>query len=172
MAWVLERTVAVIDDKGGVSCLIGFSEDITGRKGKESELLESEKRYRALVETSTDGIAVVQGGRIVFFNGLLVEKTGFTREELLNTSFDSLSIPTTFRWLSTVIRGRMKAQTSEGALEFRVLTKDKQVIYAEINVALTQWGASRPCCVSSGTLPTEKLPRRRWRNRKSVTGTS
>ncbi len=139
IAWVLERTGAVSNDQGAVSCLVGFSEDITKRKIKETELLESEKRYRALVETSTDGIAVIQGDRIVFFNGLLVEKTGFSREELSNTSFDRFIHPDDLPMVVDRYTSRMKSQASEGSLEFRVLTKDNQVIYAEINVALTQW---------------------------------
>jgi two-component system, cell cycle sensor histidine kinase and response regulator CckA len=138
--WVRERTVAVADEQGGVSCIIGFSEDITERKERETDLLESERRYRALVETSTDGIAVVQNDRIVFLNDLLVTRTGFSREELLNAPMRQFIHPDDVATVVVRYMSRIKAEASEGSLEFRVLTKDKEVIYTEINVAVTQWG--------------------------------
>jgi two-component system, cell cycle sensor histidine kinase and response regulator CckA len=142
MVWVFERTFPVTDERGAVLCLVGFSEDITERKKRETALLESEIRYRTLIETSTDGIAVVQDDKMVFFNDLLVERTGFTQEELSNTPFSRFVHPDDLAIVVERYASRMRAEASVGSLEFRVLTKDKEVIYAEINVAVTHWGGN------------------------------
>ncbi len=137
--WVLERAFPLTDERGAVSSIVGFFEDITERKNREIGLLESERRYRALIEASTDGIAVIQGDKMVFFNDRLVERTGFSREELSVTAFHQFVHPDDFKMVSERYIHRLKAEATTGSLEFRVLTKDKKVIYTEINAALTHW---------------------------------
>jgi two-component system cell cycle sensor histidine kinase/response regulator CckA len=137
--WVLERGFPVKDERGGVSHIIGFSEDITERKNREIGLLESERRYRALIETSTDGIAVIQDDKMVFFNSQIVERTGYSREELSTTPFNQFIHPDDLKMAIDRYRNRLKTKAAEGSIEFRVLTKDKRTIYTEINVAMTDW---------------------------------
>ncbi|MBN2223181.1 MAG: PAS domain S-box protein [Deltaproteobacteria bacterium] len=137
--WVLERVFSVKDERGSESCIVGFSEDITGRKNREIGLLESEKRYRTLIETSNDGIVVLQDDRMVFFNERIVEKTGFPREELSATPFHQFIHPDDFKMVAERYTRRLKTKAAEGSIEFRVLTKDRQVLYTEINAAMTQW---------------------------------
>lgn len=138
--WVLDRVFPVKDERGAVSHIIGFSEDITERKNRENSLLESERRYRALIETSTDGIAVIQGDKMVFLNDLLIERTGFSREELSAASFHQFVHPDDSKMVVERYTNRLKSEASAGSIEFRVLTKDKKVIYTEINAASTHWG--------------------------------
>jgi len=137
--WVREKTFSVTDKQNAPVCLIGLSEDITERKNAENELSDSEKRYRSLVETSTDGIAVIQNDRFVFVNGLLIERTGFSREEFSNAPFHNFIHPEDIEKVVDRYSLRIKAEASVGSLEFRVLTKDKAIIYTEINVAATSW---------------------------------
>ncbi len=75
--------------------IVGLSvilEDVTERKRAQHELLESEQKYRILVEQSLQGMVVSQGvpPRLVFANTALAEITGYTVEELLSLSSEEI----------------------------------------------------------------------------------
>ncbi|MHB8868403.1 MAG: PAS domain S-box protein [Thermoleophilia bacterium] len=53
---------------GGVSGIRGMSRDVTDRQLATAALEESEERFRVLVESSPNAIAVHAGGRIVYVN--------------------------------------------------------------------------------------------------------
>jgi len=52
----------------GRRCIMGNFRDISERKLMEQSILESEKRYRLLVESSPDAIAIYQEGQLVYVN--------------------------------------------------------------------------------------------------------
>jgi PAS domain S-box-containing protein len=52
----------------GRKCLMGTFRDISERKLMEKSILESEKRYRSLVESSPDAIAIYQESQVVYVN--------------------------------------------------------------------------------------------------------
>ncbi len=53
-----------------------FVRDITARKRVESELRESEERYRTLVDLAPEGIVIHQDGQIVYVNRVAVHLVG------------------------------------------------------------------------------------------------
>jgi PAS domain S-box-containing protein len=66
----------ILDKTGSVVRVIGVIQDITGRVQAEEALRESEEKYRALVETSFDGILIHQDGSIVYANAPAIRLFG------------------------------------------------------------------------------------------------
>lgn len=63
---------------------VGLTQDITARVEVERALLESEERYRDLVESSHDLICTHDlDGRVLSMNGLPARLLGYSREELI-----------------------------------------------------------------------------------------
>lgn len=70
---------------GAIGGIVIFTEDITARKQGELALAEQEARYRAVIETATDGFWMMdKRGRIIAVNDAYVRRSGFSREELLS----------------------------------------------------------------------------------------
>jgi PAS domain S-box-containing protein len=106
--WVSATKVPIIDKDGRITGLVGISRDITEIKEMEEklrqysehleelvqkrteELLESEKRYSVLVEEASDGVAILQDGKIVFTNKKGTEITGYSKDELIGLPFEKL----------------------------------------------------------------------------------
>jgi len=56
--------------------------DITELKDKEAALLQSEQRFRMMVENIQDGLIIVENGKFVFANRRISTITGYSLEEL------------------------------------------------------------------------------------------
>ena len=69
---------------GKAMAVVLIARDVTEHKKIETALLESERRYRKLVESSLQGIVIAQGlpPRIVFANRALTDILGYSVDEL------------------------------------------------------------------------------------------
>lgn len=75
--WIRDRAFPVRDGDRGVSRVAGIAEDITEQKRTESALLESEGRFRAMIEQSISGTCVIDAEhRFVYVNPHLVAILG------------------------------------------------------------------------------------------------
>jgi putative two-component system response regulator len=71
---VLVSRMPVTDRGGQVVGILGLYRDITRQRDAESHLMDSERRYRSVVESLTEGVIVVDGaGRILSVNGTAAE---------------------------------------------------------------------------------------------------
>ena len=77
----------VFDDVGVVSKLAIFGQDLTEEEAVRKKLLETEKQYQTVVETSSDAIVIIQDGNIVYGNPGLSEMLDYPMSELKGTEF-------------------------------------------------------------------------------------
>jgi len=90
--WISVNSRKTEDASGGV-VLEGFVTDITGRKKTEESLLDSERRFRMLVEQAGDAFFIHdEEGRIFDVNKRACETLGYERQELINMRISDVDI--------------------------------------------------------------------------------
>jgi PAS domain S-box-containing protein len=82
--WVSNSLVPSYDVEGNLLSYDGLIRDITNRKIAEETLRESEERYRHLVETMNEGLALADRDYLfTFVNEKFAEMLGYSREEMV-----------------------------------------------------------------------------------------
>jgi len=128
----------VLDDKGNPVALTSTSADITERKRIETELHDSEERWRSLVELAPDGIITVDlKGFVTSINDAFVKLTGFSREEIVGKHFTRIGslrardIPIYVKLFSSLLKGDIPP-----SYEFIFKRKDGSEGWAEMQLRL------------------------------------
>jgi PAS domain S-box-containing protein len=67
--------------------------DITAQRNAEHALAASEKRFRTMAERLTDGLIIMEEGRIVYVNDRACRLCGYPREELIQLWGPDLTAP-------------------------------------------------------------------------------
>jgi len=89
----LEVRYYPLEDRGKVTAVAIVLRDITERRRIEEALLDSEARFRAFSEATTEGIIIHDEGRILEVNQAVVDHFGYSREELLMMSVLDITAP-------------------------------------------------------------------------------
>ncbi|MBC7128428.1 MAG: MEKHLA domain-containing protein [Thermoplasmatales archaeon] len=77
-------TVSPVMREGKVDKIIHIAKEITKIKEMNKALIESERKYRTIVENSSDAIYIYAGNKFLFVNDRVCQLTGYTKEELLS----------------------------------------------------------------------------------------
>jgi PAS domain S-box-containing protein len=139
------------DKMGQTVGVIEQFRDITEHRRMEEQVKESEERYRTLVELGSEsGEAIVmlqdQADRIgiqVYCNDCWSRITGYTKEELVNTTFFDLVSPGNRQDLMARHHRRMSGNALSGAYETNIITRNGSEIIVEIIGALTHYQGNR-----------------------------
>ncbi|MDP1655381.1 bifunctional diguanylate cyclase/phosphodiesterase [Rhodoferax sp.] len=90
MKWVVERGVAVPDEKGEV-VIEGFIEDVTNQREMLEALEQAELRYRNIFEHASEGIfQTTPDGRYLAANPALARLYGYASTQALMTNLDDI----------------------------------------------------------------------------------
>ena len=113
--------------------------DITEIKQAEKILQDSEERYRTLVENANESIIVVQDDMLKFANNKAAEITGYTKEELTYMPAVELIHPDDRDMVVKRYTGRLQGKQLPHVYPFRVITKNGNTRWAEINAVQIEW---------------------------------
>jgi PAS domain S-box-containing protein len=138
--WVVDRVRVVRDPQGTILYYDGSLVDITEQRRSEEALRASEARYRALVESSPDGIGIHQDGRIVFVNPAGARLLGAQNpDELVGKPIEDIIHPD----YREVVRERIQRSLATGQpappLTEKFIRLDGTVIDVEVTAVPIIW---------------------------------
>lgn len=108
-------------------------------KSMEDELKKSNEEYKMLIENANEGIVVVQDKIIKFINSKCIKDTGYSYEEMINRPFSDFIDPKDKDYVLDRFKKRIRGNKIESISRFRILGKNKNVIWVENNAVLIDW---------------------------------
>jgi len=140
-----ENTANPIRDAGGriISCL-EITRNITERKRMEEALLESEERFRSIVENSQAGIMILDDAyRFVYVNPELCRMSGYSREEVIGQDFRQFLDEESRQLVADRYVRRQRGEELPPRYEFNIIRKDGQKRRVEISSAVIKDSAGK-----------------------------
>ena len=92
------------------------------------ELEASQARYRSVVDSSQDGIVVMENGRPTFINERMAEMIGYRAEELLAKSLTDWAAPEDREWFAERQRRRLAGESVPTEYRLRLLHRDGETV--------------------------------------------
>jgi PAS domain S-box-containing protein len=130
------RKVCIRGTDGTTKFLLGISEDITDQKVAENAIRESESRYRALINSSSEGILVsdTETHRIRHANPSICRMLGYSEEEFTTLGMEDM-IP---KESIDYVMGEFMAQERKKktlSQNIPLLRKDTTILYTDVSSA-------------------------------------
>lgn len=133
------------DKAGDVGGIIIFAEDITAGKMAEQALRESEAQHRATFDNAAVGIAHVGlDGQWLRCNGALCTLIGYSRDELLGSTFSDITYPEDLETDWASVRRLLAGDIDTFSMEKRYVRKDGSLIWVHLTVSLLRDGQGCP----------------------------
>ena len=143
--WVVVQVIAETTEVGEITGYVGSVIDITDRKQAELSTQESEERFRATFEQAAVGLSHVGlDGRWLRVNQKLCEIVGYSREELLQRTFQSITHPEDLDVNLKRIHQLLTGEIQTYCMEKRYLRKDGSLTWVNITVSLMRESSANP----------------------------
>ncbi|HPL64609.1 MAG TPA: PAS domain S-box protein [Syntrophales bacterium] len=114
--------------------------DITARRKAEEALKESETRFRFMAETTSAGIYVRRGMRLIYANPAVQSITGYSEEELLSGDISDLIHPDYRDLVKSYAEMRRSGKNAPSQYEVKIIIKGGEERWAEISAGLRDYG--------------------------------
>ncbi|MCX6546428.1 MAG: response regulator [Acidobacteria bacterium] len=122
-----------------------LAHDVTARLQAEQALREGEVRFRATFEQAAVGLAhVALDGRWLLVNQRLCDIVGYSREELLETTFQAITYPDDLAPDLENARRLLAAEISTYSVEKRYVRKDGSLVWINLTVSLVRERSGEP----------------------------
>ena len=124
---------------GSVADFMSLSMEENQRKLAERELIESERKYRLVVDNAREAIFIIQDKRMKFPNPAVVDLLGYTPEEVVSKDFSEFLAPEDYNFVMNNHKNRLEGKDCINAYSFRIITKEGLKIWVQINIVDIEW---------------------------------
>lgn len=130
----------VLDASGQLVECISIHHDVTERRELARKFEESQEKYQNIVESSLDGIVIVQDGKLVFVNFSAVKIFGYeSAEEMKTLTFTDTVAPASRFFVLEGYQDRLIGEDILRNHEIKGLTKQGRIIDLEVSAKLVSW---------------------------------
>ena len=143
--WITDRGEALRDATGQITRLRGTAQDITERKHAEDELRASEEKFRSVFRDAGVGMIIVSPeGRFLAANEAFCDCLGYTEQELLQRTVESVTFPEDWPRFSEKLREALEQGESFQRVEKRCLHKSGRIVTTESSASLIRGSSGEP----------------------------
>jgi len=134
--WIRDRSFPVRNEWGVLYRVVGFAEDVTEKKHADLALQESEARFRAAVDQTAVGVALVGPDRIpLFVNQGLCEMLGYSDVELMGTTFADVTHSDDLAQDDAQTARLMSGEISSCRYEKRYIRKNGSLVWGDVSLS-------------------------------------
>ncbi len=138
----INSTIMSID---GVTCNVGFFQNISERLKSEEALRQSEEKYRSILESIEEGYFEVDLlGNFTFFNSALCKIMGFPPNELMGANNRDYTTKKTAKKIYQVFNKIFRTGRSARVLNYEIFTKDGRKRILEVSASLMRNAYQKP----------------------------
>jgi len=120
----------------GEDVILNVARDISERKKTEKTLRESEERYRSVVETSHDGIVILDEQlRIIYANNKLCQIVGYSRKEIEGVEFKRFLADKNVQFVTERYLRTPNGKETQQPYECNIVRRDEEARHCIIGAA-------------------------------------
>ncbi|HEX8880247.1 MAG TPA: PAS domain S-box protein [Candidatus Acidoferrum sp.] len=143
--WITDRGEVLRDGMGEITRLRGTAQDITERKHAEDELRASEEKFRSVFRDAGVGMFIVSpGGGFLAANEAFCDCLGYTEQELLQKTVESVTLPEDWPRFSAKLNEALEQGESFQRVEKRCLHKSGRIVTTESSASLIRGSNGEP----------------------------
>ncbi len=138
-ASVLDRAIVTRDESGRAVRVVGSMTDMSERQRHEDALRASERQFRELAESMAAATFIYKGSGYLYVNAAATVLTGYSREELLASSFWDVVHPDDREMVRARGLARLRGEGVPPRYEFRIVTRGGEERWVDFTAGMISY---------------------------------